>query len=192
MSQINLKMESLQVKIEELDKWRNMEKSVPSSLPTVKYYYIRLHTLATNECQELASKFEEKVRQSLAGMMDVYEKSIYDVQRYIQWPEINFRDEHSISFAFFQELKDKYEMTKVEVQAKEVISKDDIQEFLVKSSMEFSHYTTFVHKFVVDMEKFKECNLTLDVKKEHIFNSREQRILTQHEAWSKYFQNKGG
>ena len=48
--------------------------------------------------------------------------------------------------------------------------------------MEFSHYTTFVHKFVVDMEKFKECNPTLDVKKEHIFNSWEKRILIKHEA----------
>ena len=56
-------------------------------------------------------------------------------------------------------------MIKAKVQVKEVISKDDIQEFLVKLSKEFSHYTTFVHKFVVNMEKFKECNLTLDVKK---------------------------
>ena len=79
-------------------------------------------------------------------------------------------------------------MTKVEVQAIEVISKDDIQEFLVKSSMNFSNYTTFVHKFVVNKEKFKESNITLNVNKEHIFNSREQRILTQHEAWTKYFQ----
>ena len=83
-------------------------------------------------------------------------------------------------------------MTKVEVQVQEVISKDGIQEFLVKSSKEFSYYTTFVHKFVVEKEKFKDCNLTLDVKKEHILKSREKRILTQHEAWSKYFQNKGG
>ena len=51
LSQINLKMESLQTKIEELDKWRNMEKNVPSGLPVVKYYDIRLHTMATNECQ---------------------------------------------------------------------------------------------------------------------------------------------
>ena len=167
-----------------------MEKSVPSSLPIVKTYDIRLHTLDTNECQELASKFEQKVRQSLAGMMDVYDRSIYDFQRYIQWPEINFRDEHPIYFDFFQELEDKYEMTKAEVHEKEVITKDDIQEFLVKPLMEFSHYTTFVHKFLVDMEKLKECNLTLNVKKEHTFNSREKRILTQHEAWSKYFQNK--
>ena len=167
-----------------------MEKNVPSSLPAVKDYDIRLHALATNECQELASKFEEKARQNLAEMIDVYEKSIYDVQIYLQWPKINFRDEHPISFAFFQELEDKYEMTNSEVQAKEVISKDEIQEFSAKSSKEFSHYTTFVQKFVVNMEKFKECNLTLDVKKEHIFNAQEQRILTQHEAWSKYYQNK--
>ena len=90
VSQINLKMESLQTKIQELDRWRNMEKSFPSGLPTIKDYDIRLHTLATNEYQELASKFEERTRQSLVGMMDVYDKSIQDVQKYLQWPEINF------------------------------------------------------------------------------------------------------
>ena len=104
-----------------------MEKSVPSNLPIVKAYDNRLHTLATNECQEVASKFEEKERQSLAGTMDVYDKLVYDVKRYIQWPEINFRDEHPISFTFFQYLKDKYEITMVEVHVKEMISKDDIQ-----------------------------------------------------------------
>ena len=171
VSQINLKMESLQVKIEELDRWRNMEKSVPSSLPSVKTYDIGLHALATNECQEHASKFEEKTRHNLAWMMELYEKSIYDIQRYIQWPEINFRDEHPVSFAFFQELEDKYEKIKVEVQAKEVISKEYIQEFLVKPSMEYSHFTYFLHKFVISMEKFKECNISLNVKKAHIFNS---------------------
>ena len=105
-----------------------MEKSVPSSLLVVKSYDIRLHTLATNECQELASKFKERVRQSLARMMDVYDKSIKYVQIYHQWPKINFIDEHPISFSFFQEIEDKYEMTKVEVQEKEVVSKDDSQE----------------------------------------------------------------
>ena len=38
LSQINLKMQSLQSKIEDLDKWTNMVKNVPSSLPTVKAY----------------------------------------------------------------------------------------------------------------------------------------------------------
>ena len=55
-------MESLQTNIEDLDKWRNLEKNIPSSLPAVKDYDIRLHTLDTNECQELASKLEERVR----------------------------------------------------------------------------------------------------------------------------------
>ena len=139
VSQINLKMESLQVKIVELDKWRNIEKNVPSSLPVIKTYDINLHILATSECRELSFKFEERARQKLAGMMELYEKSIYDIQRYIQWPEINFEDEHPISFSFFQEIKDRYERIKVEVQAKEVISKAYIQELLIKSSMEYSH-----------------------------------------------------
>ena len=125
-------------------------------------------------------------------MMELYEKSIYDVERYIHRPEINFRDEHPFSFSFFQELEDRYERIKVEVQAKEVISKEYIQELLIKMPMGYSHYTTFVHKFVMSMEKFKQCNLSLDVKKAHIFNSQEEKILTHHEAWSKYFQKKGG
>ena len=123
-------------------------------------------------------------------MMDVYDKSVQDVKRYPQWPEINFIDEHPICFYFFHEIKDKYELTKAEVQAKEVISKEDIQKNLVKSLKEFSLYTSIVYKFMVSMGNFKECNLTIDVNKEHIFNSREQRILTQHESWSKHFQNK--
>ena len=59
--------------------------------------------------------------------MELYEKSIYDIQRYIQWPEINFKDERQVSFAFFQELKDRYERIKAKVQAKKFISKEDIQ-----------------------------------------------------------------
>ena len=98
-------------------------------------------------------------------MMNVYDKLVQDVKIYLQWIEINFRYEHPISFSFFQEFDDKYEVTKAEVQEKEVISKEDIQEFLVKPSKEFSLYTTFVYKFMVGMENFKECNLTLDVKK---------------------------
>ena len=62
-----------------------MEKSVQSDLPTFKAYDIKLHTLATNECQELASKFEERARKSLVGMMDVYDKLVQDVQKYLQW-----------------------------------------------------------------------------------------------------------
>ena len=178
VSQINLKMESLQTKIEELDRWRNMEKSVPSDLLAIKSYDIRVHSLATNECQELASKFEERARQSLARMMDVYDKSVQEVQKYLQWPEINFRDEHPISFSFFQEIEGTYEVIKAEVQSKELISKEGIQEFLVNPSKEFSLYTSFIHIFMVGMENYKECNLTLDIKKEHIFNSQERIILS--------------
>ena len=90
VSQINQKMRSLQVKIEDLKQWRSMEKNVPSNLPVIKSYDINVHTLATSDCQELASRFEENARQNLAGMMDLYDKSIYDIKRYIQWPDINF------------------------------------------------------------------------------------------------------
>ena len=75
---------------------------------------------------------------------------------------------------------------------KEVISKEDSQAFFIKFSMEYSHHTTFMHNFEIEMEKFKECNLVLDINKALTFNSREETILTQHEAWRKYFQKKGG
>lgn len=64
VSHINLKMESLQVKIKELDKLRSIDKNVPSILPVIKTCDISLHTLATSECQELASIFEEIARQN--------------------------------------------------------------------------------------------------------------------------------
>ena len=79
VSQINQKMLSLQTKIEKLDRLRHMEKSVPSGLLEIKSYDIKLDTLATNECQELDSMFEERARQSLARMMKVYDKSIKDI-----------------------------------------------------------------------------------------------------------------
>ena len=66
-----------------------MEKNVPSGLPTIKVYDIILHTLANNECQELDSKFEERVKQSLMEMMNVYHKSVQYIHKYLQWPEIN-------------------------------------------------------------------------------------------------------
>jgi hypothetical protein len=68
-------------------------KNVPSSLLVIKIYDISLHTLATTEHQELASRFEENATQNLARMMDLYYKSIYDLQRYIQWPKINLKDD---------------------------------------------------------------------------------------------------
>ena len=53
-----------------------MERSVPSGIPVIKSYDIRLHTLASNYCEELSSIFEQRSRKSLTGMMDVYDKSV--------------------------------------------------------------------------------------------------------------------
>ena len=110
--------------------------------------------------------------------MVLYEKATYDIQRYIQWPEINFEDEHLVPYVLFTQLEDNFGNIKAEVRSKEKISKEDIQELLVKPSMEYSHYTTFVQKFVINMEEYKKCNIALDVKKAHIFNSREEKILS--------------
>ena len=175
-----------------MDRWRNIEKNVPSGLPGIKDYDIKLHTLATNECQELASKFEEKVKQRTTGTMNAYDKLVQYIRKYLQCPKINFQHEHPIPFSFFQKLEDAYEFVKEEVQSKEFISKEDIQEFLMKPSKEFSLYNAFIHKLMACMGSYKYCHLTLDIKKEQIFNSREQRILTEHEAWRKQIQRKGG
>ena len=51
-------------------------------------------------------------------MMDLYDKSIYDIERYIQWPEINFEDEHLVLYALFKQLEDNHEKIKVEVREK--------------------------------------------------------------------------
>ena len=95
--------------------------------------------MATEECQDLASRFEENARKDLAGMMDLYEKSTYDIQRYIQWPEMNFEEEHPVPITLFEQIEKYFEMVKVEVQVKKEFSMEDIQELLVKPSMEYSH-----------------------------------------------------
>ena len=61
--------------------------------------------MAMKECQDLASRFEENARKYLAGMMDLYEKTTYDIQRYIQWPEINFEEDHPIPITLFEKSK---------------------------------------------------------------------------------------
>ena len=75
-SQIHQSMESLQVKIEELEEWMSSKKNVLDGLPTLKSYDIRLHALATHECQELVSKFEAKVKHSTTRIMKIYTSNI--------------------------------------------------------------------------------------------------------------------
>ena len=80
----------------------------------------------------------------------------------------------------------------MEVLAREVFSKEDIQELLIRPTEEVAKFISFIRKFKAEMEAFKECHLSLDIKKEYVFNAKEQRIILQHEAWSKYMQRKGG
>jgi ribosome-interacting GTPase 1 len=90
----------------------------------------------------------------------------------------------------FEKIEKDFKIVKAKVQAKKELSVEDIQEFLVKTSMEYSHYTTFIQKFVISMEEYRKCNIALGIKKSHIFNSKEEKILSQYEAWSKHFQKK--
>ena len=90
----------------------------------------------------------------------------------------------------FKEIEKNCERVKAEVQAKKEFSVEDIQEILVKPWMEYSHYTTFVQKFVISMKEYQKWNIALDIKKSHIFNSKEEKILSQYEAWRKHFRKK--
>ena len=90
----------------------------------------------------------------------------------------------------FEEIEKDFERVKAEVQAKKEFSVEDIQELLVKPSMEYSQCTAFFQKFVISMEEYQNCNIALDIKKVHIFNSKEEKILSQYEAWSKHFRKK--
>ena len=76
VSQTHQRMRNLQEKIIELDRWRSTEKNIPSSLPTIKSYDITVYSMATEECQDLASRFEENARKDLVGMMDLYKIQI--------------------------------------------------------------------------------------------------------------------
>ena len=79
VSQTHQRMRNLQQKIIELNGWRSTEKNIPSSLPLVKSYDITVYSMAIEECQDLATRFEENARKYLVGMMGLYEKSTYDI-----------------------------------------------------------------------------------------------------------------
>ena len=98
-----IEVESMQVKIEEFEEWRSLEKNVPDGLPSLKSYDIMPHTLATNECQELGSKFEEKVKLSIVGIMKICTSNIQEMQRDVQWPEIDLQQKKPMTFSFFSE-----------------------------------------------------------------------------------------
>ena len=98
-------MRNLQEKIIELDKWKSIEKDIPSSLPSVKSYDITVYSMAMEECQDLASRFKENARKNLEGMMDLYEKSTYDIQRYIQGPKINFEEDHPVPITVLEQIE---------------------------------------------------------------------------------------
>jgi hypothetical protein len=95
-----------------------------------------------------------------------------------------------VPITVFEEIEKVFERVKVEVQAKKEFLVEDIQELLVKPSMEYSHYIAFAQKFVIIMEEYRKCNIALDIKKDHIFNLKEEKILSQYEAWSKHFRKK--
>ena len=126
ISQTHQRMRNLQQKIIELDGWRSTENNIPNSLRSVKSYDITVYSITTEECKDLASRFEEIARKDLAGMMDLYEKSTYDIQRYIQWPDMNFENDHPIPITLFEKIEKDFEKVKVKVKSREEFSIEDI------------------------------------------------------------------
>ena len=105
VSQTHQKMRDLQGTIIELDECISTKRDIPNSLPSIKSCDITVYSMAMEECQDLASRFEENARKDLVGMMDLCEKTTYDIQRYIKWPEINFEEDHPVPITLFKEIK---------------------------------------------------------------------------------------
>ena len=121
--------------------------------------------LATHECQELASKFDERVKQSIAGILMIYTSNIQEMQRNVQWLDINLQQEKPMPFYFFEKPENEYEAIKVEVQAKDMISMEEIQKFLMKSVKKVKKFNDFIRIFKEEMDISKECHLKLNIKK---------------------------
>ena len=124
--------------------------------------------------------------------MKIYTSNIQEMQKNVQWPKIDLQQEKPMTFSFFQNLENEYEAIKVEVQVKDMIFMEEIQKFLIQPEKEVTKFNDFIRIFKEEIEDFRECHLKLDIKKEYVFNSREQQINAQHEAWSKHMKNKGG
>ena len=75
VSQTHQKMRDLQGKIIELNEWRSNKRDIPNNLPFFKSYDITVYSMAMEECQDLAFRFEENAKKDLAGMMDLYAKT---------------------------------------------------------------------------------------------------------------------
>ena len=84
VSQTQQRMRNLQEKIIELDEWRSIEKDIPNRIPSVKSYDIIVYSMAMEECQDLASRFEENARKDL------------DILR------INFEEDHPVPITVFK------------------------------------------------------------------------------------------
>ena len=108
--------------------------------------------------------------------MKIYTSNIQEMQRNVQCLEINLQQEKPMTFSFFQKLKNEYEAIKAEVREKDMISMEEIQKFLIKLAKEVTKFNDYNRIFKEEMEIFKVCHLTLDTKKEYVFNAREQQI----------------
>ena len=137
-------MESLRIKVEELDRWKNMEKIVLSGLPGIKAYDIRLHTFLTNECQDLACRFEEKFKQSLSGMMNVYDEPVQDIQNISNGLRSIFKMNIQFHFLYFRRSKMQMNLSR-RMWNRNNSLKEDIQEFHVKPTKEFRLHV-LIHK----------------------------------------------
>ena len=63
--------------------------------------------------------------------MKIYTSNIQEMQRNVQWLEIDLQQEKPMTFSFFEKLENEYEAIKVEVRVNDMISMEAIQKFLI-------------------------------------------------------------
>ena len=123
---------------------------------------------------KLASKFEERVKQCIVGIMKVYKDNVQDMYEYIQWPEINLQSEQPVPFSFFQKLEDKYEAVKVEVLARLVISKEYFQDLLIRPTKKVTKFNAFVRNFKQRRKLLMNVILAL-ISRRNMFSMQENK-----------------
>ena len=66
-----------------------------------------------------------------------------------------------MTFYFLQKLENECEAIKSELWAKDLISMEEIQKFIIKPTKEVAKFNDFIRIFKEEMEIFKECHLKL-------------------------------
>lgn len=79
--------------------------------------------------------------------MKIYISNIQEMQRNVQWPEIDLQQDQQMTFSFSEKLEKEYEIIKAEIRVKDMISMEEIQKFLMKLAKEVTKSNDFFRIF---------------------------------------------